>query len=103
MTTNLLKAGFGKGEIVFPQALFPVEGFIGVHDSPFARLMVLEAGNTKMAIASLDMVNVPQKGIELCQRIVEQTTGTPAERVWVHVTHAVSTMHEPGPDRKSVV
>lgn len=97
MTTNLLKAGFGKGEIVFPQALFPVEGFIGVHDSPFARLMVLEAGNTKMAIASLDMVNVPQKGIELCQRIVEQTTGTPAERVWVHVTHAVSTMHEPGP------
>lgn len=97
MVNNQLKAGFGKGEIVFPQEIFPVEKFIGVHDSPFARLMVLEAGGVKMAIAALEMVNVPPRGIELCRNIIEQKTGTPYERIWVHVTHAISTMHEPGP------
>lgn len=97
MSNNLVKAGFGKGEIVFPQELFPVEKFLGVHDSPCARLMVLEAGGVRMAIAALEMVNVPQKGIELCQNIIEQVTGTPRQRIWVHVTHAISTMHEPGP------
>lgn len=97
MVNNLLKAGFGKGEIVFPKDLFPIEGFVGVHDSPFARLMVLESGNVKMAIAALEMVNVPPRGIELCQKVIEEKTGTPRERIWVHVTHAITTMHEPGP------
>lgn len=97
MATSLLNAGFGKGEIVFPQELFPVESFTGVHDAPGARLMVLGSGGDKAAIASLEMVNVPQRGIELCQDIIEKVTGTPKERIWVHVTHAISTMHEPGP------
>lgn len=97
MANKQLKAGFGKGEIVFPQEIFPVEKFIGVHDSPYARLMVLDSDGVKMAIASLEMVNVPPRGIELCQDVIEQKTGTPRERIWVHVTHAISTMHEPGP------
>lgn len=97
MASNQLKAGFGKGEIRFPQELFPVEGFLGVHDAPFARLMVLASGEVKIAIAALEMVNVAPRGIELCQTIIEEKTGTPRERIWIHVTHPVTTMHEPGP------
>lgn len=97
MTNNQLKAGFGRGEIVFPQEMFPVEGFTGVHDSPYARLMVLESGDVKIAIATLEMVNVPPRGIELCQSVIAEKTGTLRERIWVHVTHPVTTMHEPGP------
>lgn len=95
--SNLLKAGFGKGEIQFPQEIFPVESFLGVHDVPCARLMVLESGGMKITIAALELVNLPPKGVELCQEIIEEVTGTPRERIWVHVTHAISTMHEPGP------
>ena len=97
MADSRLKAGFGRGEILFPDDLFPVEGFIGIHDSPWARLMVLEANGVKVAIAALEMVNVPPRGIELCQRIIEEKNGVPAARCWVHVTHAITTMHEPGP------
>lgn len=97
MASNQLKAGFGKGEIRFSQDIFPLEGLIGVHDDPCARLMVLASGEVKIAIAALEMVNVPPRGIELCQAIIEEKTGAPRERIWVHVTHPVSTMHEPGP------
>lgn len=97
MTTNSFRAGFGKGEILFSREMFPVESFTGIHDSPFARLMVLESGGIRIAIASLEMVNVPPRGIVLCQDIIQKATGTPKEHIWVHVTHAISTMHEPGP------
>ena len=29
-----LKVGAGRSEIVFPQELFPHEGFKGIHDNP---------------------------------------------------------------------
>ena len=95
--SNLLQAGFGRGAIQFPQELFPIEGFVGVHDVPGVRLMVLESGGVKIAIAALELVNLPPKGVELCQGIIERATGTPGERIWVHVTHAITTPHEPGP------
>lgn len=94
---DILKAGFGKGEIVFPQEIFPVESFIGVHDSPFARVMAFQSGEMKMAIASLEMVNVPPKGIEMCRDIIADRTGTPRGQIWIHITHAIATMHLPGP------
>lgn len=97
MKMNQIKAGFGRGEIAFLQEIFPVESFKGIHDAPSARVMVLQTGEMKIAIASLELVNVPPKGIELCQSIIEEKTGTKRERIWVHVTHAISTMHEPGP------
>lgn len=97
MVNNPLKAGFGKGEIRFPQEMFPVEQFIGVHDSPYARVMLLEDRGVKMVIAALELVNVPPKGVALCQDIIERVTQTPKQHIWVHMTHAISTMHEPGP------
>lgn len=91
-----LKAGFGMGEIEFPQEIFPVEGFIGVHDNPCVRLMLLETGEERLVIASVELVNVPPAGIALCKDVIAEITGTAAERIWVHITHAISTMHEPG-------
>lgn len=96
MSHKQLKAGFGKGKIIFPKEIFPVEGFIGVHDSPCIRVMVLESNENKIVIAALEMVNVAPKGIDLCRRIIEEKTGAARERIWVHATHAISTPHEPG-------
>lgn len=96
MLSGQLKAGFGKREMIFPPEMFPIEGFTGIHDHPCARVMILESEGIRAVIAALEMVNVPPEGIELCRRRIEEVTQTDRRRIWVHVTHAISTMHEPG-------
>ena len=65
-----LKAGAGAQEIVFPQAMFPVEGFSGeVHLNPYVRVLVLER-DTKVAIVSYETVNVPTDVISAVKQIV---------------------------------
>lgn len=97
MRKTCFQAGFGKGVIRFPDALFPIEGFCGIHDDPCARLMVIQAGETGFALASLELVMLPDPLIGRCKEIIESHTGIPAQQIWVHVTHAISTPHEPGP------
>ncbi|MGN1004279.1 MAG: S-layer homology domain-containing protein, partial [Oscillospiraceae bacterium] len=90
-----MKAGMGAGEITFDQAMFPVEGFNGkVHLNPYARVLVMEQ-ETKVAIVSLELVNVPSDVIMSIKSIVSKATGTPAANVWVHATHAITTPHAP--------
>jgi len=96
-----LKAGAGSSPIVFPAAMFDpalpnLEGFNGViHDNPYARVLVLE-GDIKVAICSLELVNIPSYAIDFCKEIVSTETGVPEENVWIHATHAITTPHVPG-------
>jgi hypothetical protein len=94
-----MKAGFGNGEIIFPSEMFPLqsEGFAGVHDNPHVRVMVLEAANGAMAIAAMELVNVPTREIEYTRLRIAEVFGIRRENVWVHMTHAITTPHEPGP------
>ena len=92
---SALKAGAGAQEIVFEQAMFPVEGFNGeVHQNPYVRVLVLER-ETKVAIVSYETVNVPSDVIAAVKESVGKITDTPAENVWVHATHAITTPHAP--------
>lgn len=92
-----MRAGFGRGEIVFPEELFPLEGFCGIHDNPHVRVMALDSGTDKMALAALELVNCPAREVEICRQMISEATGTPVEHVWIHMTHAITTPHEPGP------
>ena len=92
-----IQAGFGQSEIVFPKALFPVEGFVSVHDNPCARLMTVEAGGKRVCVASLELVMLPDFMNEKCRKEIAALTGTDYDDIWLHVTHAITTMHEPGP------
>lgn len=90
-----LKAGAGAAEITFEQAMFPVEGFNGeVHLNPYVRVLVLEQ-DEKVAIVSYETVNVPSDVITMVKEIVSEKTGVPANYVWVHATHAITTPHAP--------
>jgi hypothetical protein len=92
---NALMAGAGVGEIIFPQEMFPVEGFSGeVNDTIHARVLVISNG-VKIAIVSLEMVNIPEDLVEICKQVVSEKTGTPKNNVWVHATHAITTPHAP--------
>ena len=98
--SSALKAGAGAQEIVFDQAMFPVEGFSGeVHLNPYVRVLVLERG-TKVAIVSYETVNVPTDVIASVKQIVGEITNTPADNVWVHATHAITTPHAPDDSAK---
>lgn len=89
-----LKAGAGKSEILFPQEIFPIEGFVGVHDNPCARILVLDNG-IRAVLVSLDLVMVPDDMIDELRETVAKSTGAEKKHVWVHVTHSTATPHPP--------
>lgn len=89
-----LFAGAGCGTICFPDALFPVEGFRGIHDAPCARVLALACGE-KAALVSLELVMLPPELVDMVKSIVSDRTGTKKENIWVHTTHAITTPHAP--------
>lgn len=89
-----LKVGAGRSEILFPQELFPHEGFKGIHDNPQVKAVVIEAGE-KAAILSAELVNIFDDGIAIMKDIVAEKCGVKKENIWIHVTHAITTPHAP--------
>lgn len=90
----VFKAGAGSAEIRFPKEIFPIEGFIGVHDHPHIRVLVMESG-IRVAIAAAELVNVSGEGLENIRSIVSRITETEPSHVLVHITHAITTPHIP--------
>lgn len=89
-----LKAGAGAGTIHFPAEMFPIEGFCGIHDDPHARILLLESGK-RAAIVSLELVMLPDTQIGKIQKLVGECCGVRPEDVFVHLTHAITTPHDP--------
>lgn len=94
MHTNQLFAGAGTAPICFPQELFPMEGFVAVHDDPNARVLLLEGG-MRVAIACLELVMLPPESIGTVKKIIGDLTSTELENIWVHTTHVITTPHAP--------
>lgn len=91
---NKFKAGAGTGTIHFPAEMFPLEGFCGIHDEPHARILLLESGK-RAAIVSLELVMLPDMQIGKIQRLVGEHCLVRPEDVFVHLTHAITTPHDP--------
>lgn len=87
------------GRIIFPEEMFPLEGFCGIHDDPHVRVMMIESGSEQMAVAALELVNVPAREIDFTRELISTEMGIVREKVWVHMTHAITTPHEPGRGR----
>lgn len=94
MNTKQLFAGAGKAEIRFSNALFPLEGFKGIHDDPAARVLLLNCGE-QVAIVCLELVMLSPDGIDAVKKVVGETTNTKLENIWVHTTHVITTPHAP--------
>lgn len=89
-----LKAGAGKSTIHFPDSLFPIEGFKGIHDEPNVRILTFDCGE-KAALAAIEMVGVPNETITFARKFIAEKLGTSADNVWIHTTHAITTPHPP--------
>lgn len=94
MKSSSLFAGAGRAKIRFPEALFPIEGFRGIHDDPAARVLLLRCGE-QAAIVCLELVMLPPDGTDEVKRKICEITNTKYENIWVHTTHAITTPHAP--------
>lgn len=94
MEERRLLAGAGMAPISFQQELFPLEGFIAVHDDPAVRILVLNCGE-QVAIASVEIVMLPPELIRETKQIISSITNTKEENIWVHTTHVITTPHAP--------
>ncbi|MCD8161307.1 MAG: hypothetical protein LUE61_09105 [Clostridiales bacterium] len=92
---NQFQAGAGCGTILFPPEMFPLEGFRGIHDDPRVRVLTLKEGGSRAAIVAIEIVMLPDSMIEELRQLVGTVCGVPAEQVFIHVTHAITTPHNP--------
>ncbi len=94
MNTKQQFAGAGTTKIQFPNELFPLEGFKGVHDNPASKVLLLNCGE-QVAVVSLELVMLDPDGIAAVKKIVGEITNTKFENIWVHTTHVITTPHAP--------
>jgi hypothetical protein len=88
-----LKVGVGKA-IITPDPLLPVSGGVGAGRTATAkqgeltaRAMVLQQGETKVAIVQLDLLGFPSI---LCARVHKQVPRIPADNILIGSTHTHS-------------
>ena len=87
-TDHIFRAGAGKAAIHYPEQFFPYRGFrgrklIGVHDDIYARVLLMESGNTRFLIISLELGDITD---EWAAEIGEKV-GVPADHIWFTATH----------------
>jgi len=88
-----LKVGTGM-QVITPDPLLPVSGGVGIPQPATgtkgdltARAMVLQKGDTTVAVVSLDLIGFPSV---LCQRVAKQVPRIPAENILIGSTHTHS-------------
>jgi neutral ceramidase len=87
-----LRASAARAPIGLPDALFPTEGLLGVHDTLHARVLLLDSGQ-RVALVSVELTSLPEEQVTLLREAVGQNAGLPAENVWMCVTHTLSAPH----------
>jgi neutral ceramidase len=70
-----------------------------VHDELHARCLVLDDGETRVAIVVADNVGIPQRVLDEAKRLAHKDTGIPAERVLIASTHTHSATTARGSER----
>lgn len=88
-----LKVGVAWVDIT-PKLGTPMAGYYsergaeGIHDPLKAKAMVLQSGETKAALVSLDLISTLRSTVEEARRIIEQETGIPGKNVMISATHS---------------
>jgi hypothetical protein len=63
-------------------------GADGTNDDLFAKALVLDAGGTKAALVTLDLISTTRPIVEAARREIEKATGIPGANVMISATHA---------------
>ena len=63
-------------------------GADGTNDDLFAKALVLNDGNTRVALVTLDLISTTRPMVEAARREIEKATGIPGSNVMISATHA---------------
>lgn len=88
-----LRAGAGRAEIGFPAALYPLEGYAGQHDALCARVLLLESGGRRIALAVIDITSMGDALVAGMKAILARVADVPAEQAIVCASHTFSAPH----------
>ena len=99
-----LKAGAATSNITPPLGEPIVGGFVPfpsthVHDELHARCLVLDDGQSRLAIVVCDLLGIHRIVSDEARRLIEKQTGMPRERVLISATHTHSASSALGKDR----
>jgi neutral ceramidase len=83
-------------EKITPAIGIPMAGYYherastGIHDDLYARAVVLQSGETKAAIVTLDLISTRRQFVDKARSLIEKRTGIPAANVMISATHTHS-------------
>ena len=86
-------AGIGRADIALPAALFPIDGFVGQHDPLTARVLLLDDGTTRVAIATVDLTSMSGEMVAAAKAILAQAAGVLPMNAIVCASHTFSAPH----------
>lgn len=93
---KVLKAGAGIGTMHFPDHYFPSDGFSGVHDDMHAKVLLLEQGETRGAVVTLELPSIrPWELTDQLRAYAARVLGVSYDNLWLVMTHDLSAPHVP--------
>jgi neutral ceramidase len=69
-----------------------------VHDELYARCLVLDDGETRVAMVVADNVGIPRRVLDEAKRLTRERSGIPVERILIASTHTHSATTARGPE-----
>ncbi|MFJ9246245.1 hypothetical protein [Streptomyces sp. NPDC101776] len=88
-----LKAGVGKAAFTPAASLLPLDNFTAVHDDLHVRVLLVESGSRRIALAVLDLTSISAEAIALMRTAITAASGVAAADIMVTVTHCFSAPH----------
>lgn len=92
-TSTGLKVGAGRAAIDIPSSLLPLDGFTTVHNDLFVRILMLENGSRRVALAVLDLTSISTEAITAMRATIAEASGVATADIVVTVTHTFSAPH----------
>ncbi|MBK3581177.1 hypothetical protein JHN63_46900, partial [Streptomyces sp. MBT65] len=88
-----LKVGVGKAAFTPGASLLPLDGFTAVHDDLHVRVLLVESGSRRIALAVLDLTSISAEAIASMRTAITAASGVAAADIMVTVTHCFSAPH----------
>lgn len=88
-----LRVGAGQAAISIPPSLLPLDNFTTVHDDLCVRILLLENGSRRVALAVLDLTSISAEAIGAIRAIITEAAGVATADIVVTVTHTFSAPH----------
>ena len=98
LLAGILEAGelrVGRAAVkITPPAGIPLAGYYsvrlaeGAHDDLWAKAVVLQAGQTRAALVSCDLISLDREIVERARKLIEESAGIPVAFVMIGATHS---------------